>query len=221
MSDEEFIALVKAGDAKGVADALAKSEGLAFAKDASGVPSLMTAIYFGHHTIAESIAAAKKGDLDVFEATLLGRCELVRTLVSKDKSSLDAFSGDGFTPLHYAAYFGQSEAASALVEAGASPAHLSRNAMKVSALHSALAAGHLDIARLLIANGADVTQASGDGWTPLHYAADLGDAQIARELIARGAKGGAPNADGETAEELGRRVGHDHVSELIEMGATA
>ncbi len=54
--------------------------------------------------------------------------------------------------------------------------------LSVAALH-----GHLDIARLLIEHGADVSATNRDGNTPLHTAAFLGRTEMVKLLIGKGA----------------------------------
>src|SRR5258707_7995666 len=49
-------------------------------------------------------------------------------------------------------------------------------------------AGHRDAALKMIAAGADVNAAQGDGTTPLHWAVYKVDADLARALLERGAK---------------------------------
>ena len=58
-------------------------------------------------------------------------------------------------------------------------------------LHFASNAGHTEIIKFLIANGADVKATDPDGYTPLIWAASAGQADAARALIAGGAD---PNA---------------------------
>src|SRR6516165_1624153 len=49
-------------------------------------------------------------------------------------------------------------------------------------------AGHRDAALKMIASGADVNAAQGDGTTPLHWAAYKIDTDLVRALLQRGAK---------------------------------
>src|SRR4029079_19465631 len=49
-------------------------------------------------------------------------------------------------------------------------------------------AGHRDAALKMIAAGADVNAAQGDGTTPLHWAVYKVDADLVRALLERGAK---------------------------------
>lgn len=99
------------------------------------------------------------------------------------------------------------------------------NAMKAgsSPLHAALDtnAGHLDIAKLLIAHGANVTLPNGNGVTPLHLNSLTGNCEIAELLISRGARIDATNPnDGSTPLHLASMQGKtDLVAFLLSKGA--
>src|SRR3981081_4712042 len=57
-----------------------------------------------------------------------------------------------------------------------------------ASLAGLIQAGHRDTALKMIAAGADVNAAQGDGTTPLHWAVYKIDADLARTLLDRGAK---------------------------------
>jgi len=61
-------------------------------------------------------------------------------------------------------------------------------ATDISKLLEAAYKGLTEVAKALIAAGADVNQADNDGWTPLHWAAGEGHTEVAEALIAAGAK---------------------------------
>ena len=84
--------------------------------------------------------------LDEFDAAAFGAIDLL--------GDPQAWSGDGFTPLHLAAFFGQLDAARVLVERGADVHAVSRNGLAFPPLQSAVAAGELEIAQLLLDAGA-------------------------------------------------------------------
>jgi ankyrin repeat protein len=150
---------------------------------------VLKAIYRGDREEAERLAAGR--DLDVFEATALGRTDRLRELLAEDPSLANAWAEDGFQPLGLASFFGHAEAARLLVERGAEVNSASRNAMKVMPLHSAVAARdpqvRYEIAQLLLEAGADPNARQQDDYTPLMAADQHGDERLRELLVAHGA----------------------------------
>ena len=150
---------------------------------------VLQAIYRGDREEADRLAAGK--ELDVFEASALGRTERVRDLLDADPALANAWADDGFQPLGLASFFGQADAARLLVERGADVNSASRNTMKVMPLHSAAAAQdpgvRYEIARLLLEAGADPNARQQGEYTPLMAADQHGDARLRELLVAHGA----------------------------------
>ncbi len=121
-------------------------------------------------------------ELDVFEATALGYVDRLRARLDEDPAAVAACSADGYTALHFAAFFGKAEAARILLEAGAEVNAVADNEMRVQPLHSAAASRHLEVCRLLLAAGADVNARQVGGFAPLHAAARNGDPGAGRAV---------------------------------------
>ena len=212
-SGSTFFAAIDAGDADAVAAALAADPALAAARDRDGVSATMHALYHGRADLAETIAAALP-ELDVFEAAALGRLDRLTGLLAAEPDLATARSADGFTALHYPAFFGVGDAAvasRALLDAGADVNARSANRFSVLPIHSATAGNHDDVVAVLIDAGADVNATQRHGWTPLHGAAQNGSVASVERLLAAGADPAARNDDGTTAIELAQAAGHEEI----------
>ena len=159
---------------------------------ASELGPILEALYKGEGARARELAAGAES-LDVFEAAALGEAPRLEELLSGDPELARAWSPDGFTGLHYAAFFGSPEVVSALVAAGADIEARSTNqefAPEATPLHSAVAAGRMDNAEALLEAGADPNARQHGGFTPLMEAEQRGDFDLAEMLIRYGAYGG-------------------------------
>lgn len=217
MAHADVIEAVKRGDAERLRAQLEADPDAAAARDADGVSARLLALYHGREDLAR-LLAGEGGPLDVFEAAALGDAERVRQLLAHDAGPVRARSADGFTPLHLAAFFGRDEAARLLLDAGADPNAVAANRMKVTPLHSAIAARHGSIALALIERGASPNVRQEQGWTPLHSAARNGDAGIVEALLHAGAEPAAPNDAGVTPAALAREAGHEAIARRLEAG---
>ena len=177
---------IKAGDVSQVTALLDRDASLANATDENGQPALVTAKYFRQDPVAE-LLEARGATLDIFAAALLGRADKIDELVSGNRSLVSMFSGDGWTPLHLAAFFGQEEAARVLLKKGAPVNARSINSMANTPLHAAAAGKNTAIALLLLEHGANANARQQGGFVPLHSAAQAGDIEMARALLAAGA----------------------------------
>jgi ankyrin repeat protein len=126
-------------------------------------------------------------DLDVFEAAALGRAARVSELVAADPALANAWSSDGFTPLHLAAFLGTTEAAAVLLDAGADPGVVARNDMLVQPLHSAAAGHNVELCRLLLERGAPVNGQQQKGYTALDEAEMTNQDELRALLLEFGA----------------------------------
>ncbi len=164
-------------------------------RDEQGLSPALHALYRGETAEAKSLLPDEP---NIFEAAAFGREERLEELLESDPGLARTFSGDGFTALHLAAFFGHAEAVLLLLDGGADPNAVATSAQigPVQPLHSAAATGRLECVRLLLAHGADVNARQGGGCTALHAAAASGDTELARLLLAAGADATARADDG-------------------------
>ena len=149
--------------------------------------------------------------LDVFEAAAVADVPRLRELLDADPALATTFSSDGFTALHFPAFFGGVDAASLLLERGADVDAHGRGWMTGTPLNSAAAGRHADVARALLDAGADPGARQGSGWAPLHSAAHNGDLEMAELLLARGADPTVVNDDGATVLGMAEESGNAEV----------
>ncbi len=154
--------LIGAGDEDGLRDLLGRSPELAGERNADGLSPVLYALYNGKADLVEPILDANPA-LDAFDAAAVGRTRGLEELVEAEPELARAWSPDGFTALHLAAFFGQEDAARLLLERGADPRTVSRHReIKVAPVQSAAAGGHDAIVRLLLASGAELDDLESD-----------------------------------------------------------
>jgi ankyrin repeat protein len=156
-----------------------------------------------------------RSELDIFEAVAVGRTESVTAILDRDSAQARAWSPDGFTPLHFAAFFNQPTIPRELVRRGADVAAVSMNPLEVTPLHSAAAARAADIVHMLVESDAPVNAKQHGGWTALHAAADNGDEKMVRILLQHGADPLVHNDEGKTPAQMAQLKGREDVLKLL------
>jgi ankyrin repeat protein len=203
---EDFFTAIDAGDVARV-DALLAADSAAVAlRDSGGVSAVRHALYRGQREVASRLAAVAPA-LDVFDLAALGDANALADLVRLDPLAVNAFSEDGFTALHFAAFLGGVDAAQALIDAGADVAAVAQNAMQVQPINSA-AAGCTEVVAVLLDAGAPVDAQQHGGYTALHEAAINGNDALVDVLLARGADVALTDSERKTAADHAERNGH-------------
>jgi ankyrin repeat protein len=211
----DVIAAVHSGHVEKLRSLLQDDPAVASARDANGVSAAMHAFYYRRPEIADLLLAAKS-DFDIFEATAGGKVDAVSEILVRDAQAVKSWSADGFTALHFAAFFNRAEIASILIRHGADVSAASKNPMKVAPLHSAAAAHSGAIVRILVGNGAPPNARQEGGWTALHEAAQIGDMEMVKTLLEHGADPQAKSDSGKTPAEMAAAKGHKEIAELLE-----
>jgi len=146
--------LIEAGDGDGLRELLDRDPERAGERNADGLSPVLHALYNGQADLVDAILDANP-PLDVFDSAAVGRTRGLEELLDAEPGLARAWSPDGFTALHLAAYFGQEDAAELLLDRGAEPRVVSTHReIRVAPVQSAAAGGHDDIVRLLLDRGA-------------------------------------------------------------------
>lgn len=151
--------------------------------------------------MAEIHSAASKGDLQRVATLLKGNPRLV--------FSLDE---NGESPLHLAAWNGQTAVAKLLLSHRA-PVDL-KDRQGDTPLHGAAWNGHIDVTRLLLRNRASVNPKNELGDTPLHWTAQNGHTEVAKLLLANESGVHIKNNAGQAPPEVARAYGQHHMEHL-------
>jgi uncharacterized protein len=210
-----MIEAVCAGDAERVRALAADRPDLAAERDGQGVSAVLHACYLNRPDLVQALLP-HLASLDLPEAAAVGDAGEVERRLASEPGSVDVRSGDGFTALHYAAFFGRPRIAGMLLAAGADVSSVAANAMAVQPLHSAAAVSQHEVAELLLEAGADANARQQGGFVPLHAAAQNGDHALAELLLAHGADPAAETDDGRSAATIARTAGHEELAQRLE-----
>jgi uncharacterized protein len=213
-SSAAFIDAIKAGEFDRVKEMISVEPTLIDAKSRTGESAILTAVYHRQKEIA-NLLVSRGVALSLFEACAAGELERVERLVHDDPAAINTRSGDGWTPLHLAAFFGHVKIAELLLAHGADVSAQSTNPNGNTPLHAALAGNHKFVAGLLIGQGADLNATDANGWRPLHIASANNNIETMKTLIAQGADVTAPNGEGKTAYSIAQEKNQREAAALL------
>lgn len=208
---------IKARDLDAVTVLLDAEPGLAAARPNDGPTPVLMAAYVGADDLV-ALLRAHGAVLDVFEAAVVGDAERLGALIA-EADRVNAYSAEGWTPLHLACFFGRIATADLLLDHHADVHAFSTDTtMRNTPLHAAIAGkrDHALITRLLD-RGADVNAVAGSGITPLHLAASRGDVPLIDLLLTQGAQR-TETDDGQTPIDLATEHDHPEAAERLRHG---
>jgi len=210
-----FFNAIRAGDRAAVDTLIDSDSSLLGALDENGLGAYAAARYSGRGEIA-ALLLEKGVKLDIHAASMAGAKQAVLDMLAENPELTGRYSGDGWTPLHLACFFGQPQIAAALIAAGADVNARSRNLMQNLPLHTAAAGRNREAVRLLLEHGAEVNARQHGGWTALHAASQNGDVEMVRLLLGGGADIDLRADNQQNAMDLAMTKGHQAVVNLLD-----
>jgi ankyrin repeat protein len=217
---QAFLKLIQTGRTAEITAAVEDDPGLVASRDPQGVSTLLWSVYAGQTPVRDYLLerlSAQGIELDIFEAAAIGDAERLRVILKSEPGSVDAFSGDGWTPLHLAAAFGTPAAVQLLLQNGGQIDAVSRNPQRNQPLHAAVSLSrNPETVRLLLRQGASANAIQVAGFTPLFSVAAANRRDLAELLIAHGADCHHRNDAGKTAAEFARERGYEELAGWLE-----
>ncbi|XP_059399187.1 DNA-binding protein RFXANK-like isoform X2 [Carassius carassius] len=138
----------------------------------------------------------------------------VRPATLDNSSLLNSQDERGFTPLMWAAAFGEIMMVEFLLQKGADPRTVARE--RESALSLASAGGFADIVNILLQHGVDIDSYDWNGGTPLLYAVRGNHIKCVEALLRCGADITFEADSGYSPVALAVALGHKKVQKLLE-----
>ena len=142
----------------------------------------------------------------------------ITILTANNITDINARDEDGDTPLHDAAWGGDTKVAQALIAVGGNLN--GRNDEQMSPLMIAAKESNTDLIKVLLNAGADINAGDGTEWTALHWAACWGNSNSVRTLLMYGANPNARDNEGGTPlHNAAMKCKKESVEALIECWA--
>ncbi|XP_066503716.1 DNA-binding protein RFXANK [Hoplias malabaricus] len=161
-----------------------------------------------------TVQPATLDNLSVHQLAAHGEISQVTRHIAADISLLNSQDEQGFTPLMWAAAFGEIEMVQFLLEKGADPKIFARE--RESALSLASAGGFADIVNILLKHEVDIDSYDWNGGTPLLYAVRGNHMRCVEALIGHGADITFEADSGYSPVALAVALGHKKMQKLLE-----
>ena len=211
---DEFLEAIQKGNLSKVNQLLETNPDLANSKAKDGTSVILLALYHGQRNIAEAISI-KKTELDIFEASTLGKLDRAKSLIDRNPPLVSAYSPDGFALVALTAFLGQKETTEYLIGKGADVNAVARNSTGFTALTGAVANNHTEIAKLLVKQGAQINYRYEGGFSPLMGASEHGNVELVNFLLANGADPNAKTGDGKSPMSFAKEGNHVEVVKAL------
>jgi len=207
MSRDDLFKAIDVADETMLRRLLGKDPSLASSRSSDGVSAVLFTLYLAKHDLTKALLDHKP-DLDIFDLSALNMVEELSALL-ENESNIDQVSGDGFSALHLACFFGATDAAALLITQGANVNIHAGNMSDLRPIHSASAAGQGAIVHLLLQAGAKPNVIQAGGYTPLMVSASLGNAPVVDMLLEYGADISVKSDDDRMAADFAKAAGFE------------
>lgn len=147
------------------------------------------------------------------EAAAHDDLDKVHALMAENKIELNGTDKDGWTPLHFASYWGSHRVMKELLELGARTD--AQDKRMRTPLHLAALQGDAASITGLCTYKAKVNLTDENDLTPLHKAAAQGHNEAAEELLAHDANPNAKDQEGTTPSHLAAKRGHADIIKVL------
>jgi ankyrin repeat protein len=212
--EQQLFDAIKAGKVDEVRQLIQQDPALKTARDASGASALLVAAYNMKPDVVNALLELG-APVDIFEASVLGHVHRIHEILKDDPARAREFAPDGFTPVALAAFFGQPAAVKALIAAGADVNAHAQNALKVAALHAAVAGRNMETIKAVLAAGGNPNARQQAGFLPIHEAGTNANRALAEVLLAHGADPTLPADNGKSAIDFARDKGHAEFADWL------
>ena len=223
--EAEFIDAVRARDLATVKKMLDADPSLVNAHGKSGTPAPFVAMFAqlkGEEGFLDpksnevlQVILAHGPKLDLHEVAAFGTADQLAALLHDDPQGVSRLNNFGWTPLHIAAFTGNTGTAELLIARGADVNARAKTQFLNVPLQTALLSGQYATAKLLLDHGADVLVRQAEGFSALHEAAQSGREDIVKLLLDHGAEVNARSNDGRTALDFAVKEKRVKVVELL------
>lgn len=161
-----------------------------------------------------TVRPATLDNLSIHQLAAHGEMAQMKMYLGSDMSLLNNQDERGFTPLMWAAAFGEIEMVQFLLEKGADPRTFARE--RESALSLASACGFADIVNILLEHEVDVDSYDWNGGTPLLYAVRGNHIRCVEYLLGHGADITFEADSGYSPVALAVALGYKKMQKLLE-----
>ncbi|XP_077573327.1 DNA-binding protein RFXANK isoform X1 [Stigmatopora nigra] len=161
-----------------------------------------------------NVRPAKLDSLSIHQLAAQGEVLQVAVQLSKDGGLVSKQDDQGYTPLMWAAAFGEKTVVDLLLEKGADPKIVGK--AQENALTLASSGGYVDIVEALLRRGVDVDTYDLNGGTPILYAVRGNHVKCVKVLLAKGADITIESDSGYSAMALAVALGYQKVQKVLE-----